>query len=183
MLDMTRIQKFISKGNSEKALSIAAETSLSLKDAVSKFSEVSKILYPVVFNREGLEAAIQDIVDRYNKQERIQFNLDYQLSPSEDQLTQLVIYRVFQELTTNANKHSQASQVTITLKENSESILMSYQDDGIGFDLNAKSNGLGLNSIRGRIEAINGTVQYKTKKGQGLNVNINIPLDEKNSHS
>lgn len=176
-VDIKRIRTSIEKGNSDKASQIANETSIALKDAVTKFSEVSRILYPVIFNREGLKAAIENIADRYNETSSIHFTLDYSLHQVSNELTKLVIYRVFQELTTNAIKHSEATTVHVKICNTSDFIELHYTDDGIGFDTDIKSKGLGLHSIKGRVEALNGTIDILNEAKKGLKVKIIIPND------
>jgi len=181
-VDLKRVRSFIEKEKYAKALSIAEETSSGLTDAVGKFSEVSRVLYPVIFNREGLKAAIMDIVENYNNKTNIKFSVKFSIEPIESELIELVIYRVVQELTTNAMKHSSASKVEINLIANEEMVDLSYVDNGVGFDHMQKSSGLGLNSIKGRVEAIGGSVNITTAIDQGLKVKIRIP-NEKNSNS
>ena len=181
-INLKRVRSFISKGDKDMALAIADSTSIQLTDAVGKFSEVSRVLYPVIFNREGLDAAVLDIIENYNTNSDIKFSAQLETSTITSELAKLVIYRVCQELTTNAVKHSRASEVSIGVLANYETIKLSYKDNGVGFKQNTVHAGLGLNSINGRVEALNGTVTTNTNKGEGLQVFINIP-NEKNSHS
>jgi signal transduction histidine kinase len=179
-VNLKRVTSFVEKGKKDKALSILKDTSEQLTDAVGRFSEVSRVLYPVIFNREGLEVAVLDIINNYGNKTGITFSTQLKTEAIESDLVRLAIYRVVQELTTNAVKHSQASKVSLSIVADSEHINLIYIDNGVGFEINSKFSGLGLNSINGRVEALNGTVSTAINKG--LEIKIYIP-NEKNSSS
>ncbi|WP_375577966.1 hypothetical protein ABWH96_13030 [Marivirga tractuosa] len=52
-------------------------------------------------------------------------------------------------------------------------------NDGKGFDYKEKSNGLGLQNIRSRIQALNGNINIDSVKGRGTIINIDIEYNLK----
>ncbi len=88
----------------------------------------------------------------------------------------LNIYRILQESLQNIIKHANATFVSINLIIDDEIILL-IEDNGNGFDINIKANGIGLQNIEDRLQSINGTLHIDSKIGNGTTININIPND------
>lgn len=82
----------------------------------------------------------------------------------------LCLYRVAQEAVTNAIKHSRAKNVSVQLLGTSGAVVMTVEDDGVGFDAGAAPRGLGLLSMSERVEQIGGTLQIRSKRGGGIAV-------------
>lgn len=159
--DLPRVTKIISE---------------TLNDAIQKFSDVSRILYPSVLHRLGLNQALQDIIDRCNSTaENMKFTLEISIGKIQKELITLTIYRLVQELSNNAVKHSKAGNVAFTLSESKDDIHMQYGDDGVGFDIGQQYEGLGMKSIRGRVEALGGTIEMTSRKNNGLGLSLTIP--------
>ena len=90
----------------------------------------------------------------------------------------LCMYRVVQEALQNAVKYSHASQVNVHVEGTPTTLLLSVSDDGVGFDTNdAWGNGLGLISMRERIESIGGTIAIRSSQGAGTRLEVRAPLD------
>jgi len=63
----------------------------------------------------------------------------------------------------------------ISLMYNNGSLQLSMADDGCGFDIGLKGQGLGLRSIRERVSSIHGTVQIQSAPGQGTRIIVQVP--------
>ena len=92
------------------------------------------------------------------------------------------LYRAVQEILSNVARHAQARQVLISLRIESRQLIVSIQDDGVGFQLDAceRSNGhsaLGLLGLRGRTEHSGGACKVTTAPGKGTTVRLQWPLD------
>jgi two-component system sensor histidine kinase DegS len=88
------------------------------------------------------------------------------------------MYRVVQEALQNAVKYSHASQVTVQVQGTPASLSLVVSDDGVGFDTNlAWGSGLGLISMRERVESIGGTIAIRSGRGAGTRLEITAPLD------
>ncbi len=88
---------------------------------------------------------------------------------------QIEIFKVIQELITNTIKHARANFVELHLnltENNTLSIL--FEDDGIGFDPERQSEGLGFANIKSRLEKISGSLIVDSHKGRGTIINIEI---------
>ena len=93
------------------------------------------------------------------------------------------MYRVFQELLNNILKHAQTTKVDLQLINNTSSLTIMLEDNGVGFDYNQIMNsnkGIGINNIITRLSFINGEICFDTQKNMGTTINIEIELKEKN---
>jgi len=89
----------------------------------------------------------------------------------------LCLFRVVQEALQNANKHSQARNVSVDLTGTSDGIALTIVDDGVGFDVDAAwRRGLGLISVRERVEAIGGTFGLRSSPGAGTRLKVSVPV-------
>ena len=91
----------------------------------------------------------------------------------EDKL-KLTIYRIIQEQLNNVLKHAQAQTVFITLQQQGNEVNLHIQDDGKGFDVTQKRNGVGLKNIKSRAEMFNGRVKIQSEPGKGCVVSVNF---------
>jgi signal transduction histidine kinase len=76
---------------------------------------------------------------------------------------------------TNTAKHAQASAVYIDVAPGEGMLRLSVRDDGIGGADPAR--GSGLVGLRDRVEALGGTITFRSAKGAGTTVEVLLPLD------
>jgi signal transduction histidine kinase len=88
------------------------------------------------------------------------------------------LYLVLREGLMNVVRHSHASHADITLKQTRTEIQGTITDDGVGFDPTDASNdhGVGLASMRGRIEKLGGELQIQSSPGRGAEVAFVVPI-------
>ena len=87
------------------------------------------------------------------------------------------VYYVIREGLTNITRHSNASRVEINLRKRDKDLEGTLVDDGVGMNLNNKnSNGLGLQSMRERIERFGGEFKIKSSPGTGTNITFVLPI-------
>jgi NarL family two-component system sensor histidine kinase LiaS len=91
--------------------------------------------------------------------------------------TEQAIYRMIQEALANVARHSQADQVNVSLIYNSESVAVTVEDNGLGFDAKTKASGMGLRIINERAESIGGRACIESEAGHGTKVVITAPLN------
>lgn len=84
------------------------------------------------------------------------------------------LFRICQESLSNVMYHAEASEVHISLREAGSDIHLSITDNGKGFDLHRISQPNGLNSIRERVDSINGKIQINSAPGKGTQIKVSI---------
>ncbi len=90
------------------------------------------------------------------------------LAPDE----QIEVFRIVQEGLGNARRHADATHVEVRIAQRNGRRLVSVRDDGVGFDQDAASAGLGLESMRQRAEAIDGSLSLRSAPGQGTAIEV-----------
>jgi signal transduction histidine kinase len=89
------------------------------------------------------------------------------------------IYRIIQEILTNAIKHVSFGEITLSLSEEAGIFFILYKDTGPGFDTKtATKKGLGVMNIFERAKIIGGNAVLNTIPGGGTKWNISVPLDK-----
>ena len=84
------------------------------------------------------------------------------------------LFLTIREIIQNAKKHAEASVLILSFKETKKSIVLIISDNGKGFEVSAKKNGIGLKNLKERIEEISGvfTVESEIEKGTKITIEI-----------
>jgi signal transduction histidine kinase len=89
------------------------------------------------------------------------------------------LYRILQESLQNINKYANAQHISVEFKNDNGFILLTITDDGIGFDVNTKKKGIGLQNMQSRVDECEGTFDVKSKKGKGTTTLVSVPIEKK----
>ncbi|MBO0783241.1 MAG: sensor histidine kinase [Ktedonobacteraceae bacterium] len=93
--------------------------------------------------------------------------------------TEEALFRIGQEALSNVARHSGATMVRVELARKEDQITQTITDNGQGFDSTQReSRGLGLQSMRERIDCIGGTIQVHSKSGSGTQVMVCCPAGQ-----
>jgi two-component system sensor histidine kinase UhpB len=124
----------------------------------------------------NLKDLIETLLSTMFKNTQVRTLLFYNL-PDEvtDDDLKLNIYRIIQEQTCNIVKHANADAVEISVKPNDHLIEITVRDDGNGFDINKKREGIGIANIINRAESFNGGVDIESSPGNGCRLQVKIP--------
>jgi signal transduction histidine kinase len=91
------------------------------------------------------------------------------------------LLRFVQEFIQNSIKHSGCKGIKIKLSVDNNKLAMQLEDDSKGFDIDGlKHKGIGLDSIRRRIQMLGGEYSFKGNAGKGVILNLKIPINEAN---
>ncbi len=98
-------------------------------------------------------------------------NISKSLSPK----AKVNVYRIIGEWLTNILKHSEANQVVLKFSNSNAKIILSIQDNGLGFNVNEKTHsGGGLNNIDYRVQQVGGTLNISSNPSGGAKLEIVI---------
>ena len=86
------------------------------------------------------------------------------------------IYRVVQEALHNIKRHARAQVVRVNVKQTGESLLLTIQDDGLGF--NTSERGLGLLGIEERVANLGGSFRVESEPGRGALLAISFDMPQ-----
>jgi len=88
----------------------------------------------------------------------------------------IVIFRVIQEAMNNISKHSRATLIQLSLSKKEDKIELMIEDNGMGFDLETSKRGLGLTSMKERIEYAGGSFFIQSVSGKGTTIRAILPI-------
>ncbi|MEI6060364.1 MAG: HAMP domain-containing protein [Bacteroidota bacterium] len=146
---------------------------------VDEVRSISNNLMPAVLQEFGLEIALNQICKEIEKHSRIKVIFDSRIPVGDlDKRITTYVFRIAQEALNNAVKHSEASEIIMTLIGNERMINLLVQDDGIGINLSepCNQNGRGLNSMCERVKLLNGLIDISKGENHGTIVSVKIPL-------
>ncbi len=158
-------------------------------DYINKIIEsvrrMSRDLSPSILEDLGLTVALQHLTDEFTKHYQIPCRVQIaeidRLFPQE---SQILLYRIIQESLTNIAKYAQASQVTLDIRRESDSVSFLISDNGRGFDaeqvmaLNSVQKGLGLAAMDERVRMLGGSLEIWSKEGAGTRLNFSLKVNK-----
>ena len=160
------------------------EISTTASLALNEVREIAYNLSPYQLDRLGLTQTILEMVDRVGDSSGIHFYTDVStidgLLPKEAEIN---LFRIIQESVNNIVKHSGATEATLIIKVESESMFIKIYDNGKGFiresdfPTNPGRPGFGLLGMSERIRMLGGTSHIDSEPGSGTNLDIRLPLD------
>lgn len=157
-----------------------AENILKMTSTVLENSRrIAHDLLPPTLHKFGLEAALDELCEEVTATGRfvVKHSFEYP-SDSLQEEDELHLFRIAQELFSNAIKYSEAKKIELNLGFRENSLHFEYIDDGKGFNPETakKARGLGLSGIENRTVLMNGDLSIRTSPGEGLVVEITKQL-------
>jgi len=162
----------------EKASAVIGKIKGYISEAMEELRRISHKLAPSTHEWISLEEKIRTVVDTMNvgKAIKVRYHFD-ELQEEIKAEVQLAMYRIIQEQFTNILKHAKASLVVIDVHQSNGDICMSIEDNGVGFDTHITTNGIGLENIKRRVQAFNGSFSIQAIAGKGCKLDIQFPFD------
>jgi len=129
-------------------------------------------LHPSVLDELGLIAAINWFSGEYEKSyPHIKVQKQFEVSEADiSDSIRVVIFRVLQEALNNFAKHGKGDRVDLSLSKSDSKFALLIQDNGQGFIVAKAQRGLGLESMRERVELSGGEFQIESIIGQGTTI-------------
>ena len=160
-------------------VSRAQETTQSISTSVR---ELSHRLHPSKLRLIGLVAAL-DNLRRDLSPPHLPIAFSHRNVPAQiDQNIALCVFRVAQEALGNAVKHSDAGHIWVDLTGGPSSVALTITDDGKGFDVDGVQNaGLGLISIRERVQSVGGVLEIDATPASGARLRVTVPIQASES--
>jgi signal transduction histidine kinase len=90
----------------------------------------------------------------------------------------LSLYRMVQELISNAVKHAQARHLIVQISRHGSTFGLTVEDNGIGINTSNLHNGIGLQHLQSRVRSLNGTLTMDSSPGNGTTIYIEFHLPD-----
>jgi signal transduction histidine kinase len=156
------------------------ERSLDMIDtSIKELRRVAHNMMPEMLTKFGLDEALREYCSTVNATKLIV--VKYQSLGMEtrlDKATEIIVYRIVQELLNNILKHAVASEVFVQLIRENNRLNVVVEDNGKGFDTASLENskGAGWVNIRSRVEYLKGQLDVHSEPGKGTLVNIEFNI-------
>jgi signal transduction histidine kinase len=117
-------------------------------------------------------------VDRWSRQTAIGASITVQGERSLPLEVEQVLFRIAQEALANVARHSEAKGVQLTVSCAGEAAILEVTDDGHGFvPPSAVDRGMGLRSMRERVEALGGDLEVESTSGEGTRIRARCRIE------
>ncbi|NLR57651.1 hypothetical protein HGH93_06050 [Chitinophaga polysaccharea] len=148
-------------------------------DTYRQVRDLSHDLVPLKFGNTGFTELITGYIRQFNMPGNA--IITFHAFPGEEidrigTTLKAEIYKIIQELITNAQKHSQASKVEIQLTRLDGMLKLLFEDDGQGFSVETVKYGIGFQNIRERLKLFDGVFSIDSFPSKGTVIDIEIPL-------
>ncbi len=154
-----------------------ADTCKLTDECIQEIRNIIHNVLPPVLTDFGLIDALEALCNKMNSNTAIQVVFTKKLSPERfPSAIELTVYRIAQELFGNAVKHSDATSIHVELSKHGNALIMSFRDNGKGFNLDDVTQGFGIKNLHSRVQLINGKIDIYSKPLSGTITTINIPL-------
>lgn len=149
-----------------------------LDNSVTELRRIARNMMPESLLRTGLETALQDLCESLMSAKTTIELQAYGIKKDIPAATQANIYRIVQEILSNAIRHAEASKIVVQCSQNGNVFLITVEDNGKGFDtaLIGQSKGIGFSNIKSRVEYLNGKMDVSSDINEGATFNIELNL-------
>ncbi len=144
--------------------------------AVDQVRRISHNLAPPSLHNFDLLEAIKQYCTKVTSANAL--NIDFQFFGGPltlEKEAETAIYRMIQELLNNVVKHANATEALVQINHRDHSLHVVVEDNGIGFKPDSKTNGIGLQNVRSRVNYLKGTLDIDSGDG-GSTFTIEIDL-------
>lgn len=160
-------------------ISLVQNSIAAVDSTVDLVRRLATELRPQMLDSVGLAAAIEWHVAEFQRRTEIPCTVEVQEDTfdfSSDQ--KIAIFRVCQEALTNVARHSQAKHVQVTLVREPAQAILTINDDGLGFNVDAVAHtpSLGIVGMRERAVLLGAQFQMESAPGNGSTITLRVPL-------
>lgn len=152
------------------------QVNLLLNNASGEVRKTAHNLMPEMLTESGVYEALRKYcnnisisrfrIDFYTIGELTRFPPNFEIS----------VYRIVQELLHNIVKHAKATYAMVQLCQTKESLTITVEDNGVGMDGLVQGDGMGIESLRKRVAAMNGTIGWEKNQRDETSVYIEFNL-------
>jgi two-component system sensor histidine kinase UhpB len=148
-------------------------------ETIAEVRAVAHNLRPLHIEQLGLTDALENLLKHVAESSGL--DVQQRLDNVDDVLQGTAathVYRIVQEAFNNIMKHAHATHARVELERDVHCLRLFIRDDGTGFNVGSRGNGLGLASIAERVRMLNGVLRIEARAGGGTAVHIELPVIE-----
>ncbi|WP_233876329.1 tetratricopeptide repeat-containing sensor histidine kinase [Dyadobacter sp. CY323] len=146
-----------------------------LEDVYADVRLISHNMLPADLEARGLAAALNELTENLNNNPRTRFNLVLDGTTKRlDPKVEFELYNITLELVNNIIKHAGATQVWLSLSQNESGTVLTVSDNGVGFQTDVQSPGIGLRNISARVQTLGGKWKLESSPDSGSKVIVEV---------
>ncbi|NLE75208.1 MAG: hypothetical protein GX605_00470, partial [Chloroflexi bacterium] len=132
---------------------------------------------PLTLDTLGLGPTLQTYAQQFTQQTGLPVRVSglERLPSALPSMVQLHVFRIVQEALRNAQRHAQATEAALTVREAVAGLELEISDNGQGFSERLPARGLGLIEMQDRAEAMGAALRVRSCPGRGARVTLGIP--------
>ncbi len=140
--------------------------------------QISHDLHPSILDDIGLEAAVEQYCEEFEKRSGIKTHFDSSGLPDLPREVASSVYHIFQESLRNVSKHSKAAEVFVIVEFVENALQLTVRDEGVGLPKERLKPGasIGIVGMKERAHLVNGTLSIESRTGEGTEVKVSVPL-------
>jgi len=150
-----------------------------IDDTYNQVRDLSHNLMPKKFTDQAFTSLISEYIHTINNSSNEVISLHIHPKETINNLKEIIkveLYKIIQELLTNALKHAKASEINIHITQIDNDIKLLFEDNGVGFKTYELKEGLGFQNIKTRLKNINGKMNIDAYVNRGTIIDIDISL-------
>ncbi len=144
--------------------------------SVNSLRDIALLLRPSMLDDLGLIPALEWQAREVSRRSGIKVKVAAENVPGAlDDATRTCVYRVVQEALHNVSRHSAARNATVAVRQVDQSLILTVEDDGSGFDPE-RMRGMGLLGMEERVKQLGGQLDIRSRPGKGTVLRVTLPL-------
>lgn len=148
-----------------------------LDRTLNEVRNLSHSLQPPDLVKYGLEAELKQYTQRIND-EKLKIHLRFDEWPQKiDHNLELALFRIVQEGVNNTVKHGEAQNLAIQFRGDINELILTIEDDGVGFDMKQKKDGIGIKNMKSRLSKFNASFHIESAPNQGTLIIVKVKLE------
>ncbi len=156
------------------------KTETLVNNAIEEMRSISRVLHPFQLEEIGISKALENLIHQLDEsyESTYIFGEIDEITTNLNQSQQVNVFRIVQECLSNIIKHAKAASAKVSLIEQEKTIIITIQDNGVGFDFSEKYNdfkSLGLKTIKERVRFLKGSIKIDSIKNTGTTFHIKFP--------
>ena len=147
-----------------------------IDQACNDVRRIAHNMMPHALMKMGLDSAVGDLVESLNQSGTVDLTYQNLADVELDAEQKISVYRIIHELISNSIKHADPESILIQLSRHNGTFSLVVEDDGQGFDPKTVNEGLGLHSLKSRVEYLNGDYTLDSRPGEGTSITVDFPV-------
>lgn len=174
------LKEDIKDGNAAQALADADKLQSAVASSMDRMKKAVLTLRPPQIDDVGLDAAVRHFIDTLSAS--VPLKIDYKYGIKDGVRiadgVKIILFRTVQEALNNVIKHSGAKRVKIRLAKEADDIILTVEDDGVGYkeEKSRTANKLGILGMKENVSYIGGKISIEGKPGKGTKIKVVCPI-------